>query len=730
MKKLLFILLTLLMCTSIFAQVQQVDLTLLVKTLEKNRNTEITFVTELNLNNLVWDNEGNLKLSTVNSEKYSLVAEIEMELLRERLNYKNLSKYKVSFQLKSTKPKVYTVTKIEGIETVAEYKARLEAERIARLEAERIAEEKRLEEERLAEEARLEAERIAEEKRLEEERIAEEKRQRNAQFLPTYEGHLAKAKKYETEKRWCYALGSYYDAMGTVGLDPEYKTESVNGYNALKESILSGNPGFGTYNAFSLHDEWKKLLIDAEKYGCSFNPYLVEVGDLEQVYLDYTTKTAKYSAKIKNYYGYRYQYTIEIIKKGYEKARKSDWDLPSKWPEFSVSYNNDGVYNVNGAYIFRAEEYDWYGKVIDYSYYNAFAQVDYPNNAIVIKTLLIDCKFNIVDENGKELVKPKRFLLDMEDEITFEGISAEIMDLIDNGKAFLNPIACYLEYGKFRREDAKGGRSFIKNFPEVQLPMETAEFICWNNKFDKTYDSIKKFNEYESLQKVLATVDMEKLASIDFEMVKIPGKNIEFAKTETTQELYEVVMGENPSSFKNRLQNPVERVSYYDVIYFCNKLSLVKGLQPVYSAYDSVYVSEWDYIPHQGERLGKITINEIANGYRLPNVEEWQYAAKGGQDYTYAGSNEIDEVAWYSKNSNYKTHSVAQKKANGYGLYDMSGNVSEWCWDPLGDYRYICGGCWSSDLRYDNCSVGERDRSDASNQRECSGFRIVRTVTE
>ena len=97
MKKLLFILLTLLMCTSIFAQVQQVDLTLLVKTLEKNRNTEITFVTELNLNNLVWDNEGNLKLSTVNSEKYSLVAEIEMELLRERLNYKNLSKYKVSF---------------------------------------------------------------------------------------------------------------------------------------------------------------------------------------------------------------------------------------------------------------------------------------------------------------------------------------------------------------------------------------------------------------------------------------------------------------------------------------------------------------------------------------------------------------------------------------------------------------------------------------------------------
>ncbi|MEE0878404.1 MAG: hypothetical protein UH788_03935 [Treponemataceae bacterium] len=188
MNKIIFILLTLLMCTSVFAQVQQVDPILLVKTLEKNRNTEITFVTELNLNNLGWDNEGYLKLTTVNSEKYSLIAEIETEFLREIINYKN-QKYKVSFQLKSSKPKVYAVTKIEGLETVAEYKARIEAERLARLEAERIAEEKRLEEERLAEEARLEAE-----------RIAEEKRQRNAQYLPTYEGHLAKAKKYETEK--------------------------------------------------------------------------------------------------------------------------------------------------------------------------------------------------------------------------------------------------------------------------------------------------------------------------------------------------------------------------------------------------------------------------------------------------------------------------------------------------------------------------------------------------
>ena len=776
MKKLLFILLTLVMYTSIFAQVQYVDSSELVKTLEKNRKTDITFETELNLNNLVWDNEGNLKLSTVSSEKYSLVAEIETELLRERLNYKNLSKYKVSFQLKSNKPKVYAVTKIEGIESVAEYKARIEAERLARLEAERIAEEKRLEEERLAEEARLEAERIAEEKRLEEERlaeearleaeriaeekrleeerlaeearleaeriaeekrleeerIAEEKRQRNAQFLPTYEGHLAKAKKYETEKRWCYALGSYYDAMGTVGLDPEYKTEAVNGYNALKDSILSGKPGFGTFNEFSLHDEWKKLLIDAEKYGSSFNPYEVTVGRLVRESLDYTTKTASYSADISYSVGNRYNSTIKIIDQGYEKSYREDWkDLPKYWPTYSASYNNDGVYNVNGAYIFRTDEYNLYGKVIGYNYHNAFGindflyQVDvmspygFKSENILylrIKTL-IDCKFNIVDENGKELVKSKRCLLGMEGRITFEGVPADVMDLIANGKAFVNPVTCYLEYGKFIIEDAKGGRSFIKNFPEVQLPMDKSVFICWNNKFDKTYDSFQKAR----MQKLL-TVDMENL------MIKIPEQNFEMSKTEVTQDLYETIMEENPSKFKG-LQNPVEMVSWYDAIWFCNKLSVAKGYEPVYSVNGNTNIKEWNYKPHNGNSInGKITQNTSANGYRLPTVEEWKYAAKGGQDYTYAGSNEINEVAWYSENSYEKTHPVAQKKENEYGLYDMTGNVWEWCWDSRDGNRYSRGGGWGNSS--DKCKVSISNYDYAYSQYSNFGFRIVCTVTE
>ena len=217
------------------------------------------------------------------------------------------------------------------------------------------------------------------------------------------------------------------------------------------------------------------------------------------------------------------------------------------------------------------------------------------------------------------------------------------------------------------------------------------------------------------------------------------------------------VMGFDPSTAKANdangneltgnaaLNNPVNYVSWYDAIAYCNKLSIKEGLTPCYKVEGVDFAAlEYSSIPssENNEKWDAATCDFTANGYRLSTEAEWEYLARCGENYEYAGSNTVGDVAWYRLNLNDSgTRDVKTKQVNGYGLYDMSGNVYEWCWDwyggidsttdaagsASGSDRVRRGGSWYSYAYY--CTVSSRSNSSPYDREDYYGLRVVRNAT-
>ncbi|AUB64033.1 cytoplasmic protein [Bacillus thuringiensis] len=185
------------------------------------------------------------------------------------------------------------------------------------------------------------------------------------------------------------------------------------------------------------------------------------------------------------------------------------------------------------------------------------------------------------------------------------------------------------------------------------------------------------------------------------------------AKYAVTTELYDAITNSTLNNFvKNH--KPVVNISWNDAITFCNVLSKKAGLKEYYSISD-------------GGQIVRCKLD--SNGYRLPSEAEWQYACKAGTTgYTYG---KLHDIAWYNENSNGHIHDVGQKEPNAWGLYDMLGNVWEWCYDlydekVYGSYRIFRGGSWAEVAR--GCGATCRRRSHPTFHIEDLGFRLARSI--
>jgi formylglycine-generating enzyme required for sulfatase activity len=233
---------------------------------------------------------------------------------------------------------------------------------------------------------------------------------------------------------------------------------------------------------------------------------------------------------------------------------------------------------------------------------------------------------------------------------------------------------------------------------------------------------------------IVTTTNLGAALNITDQLVEIPSGKIEMrddrtkqkwtveiasflmAKFQITQDIYFDITNETPSTFKGA-KRPVETITWKEAVIFCNLLSKKSGLKPCYTINDETE---------------EITVDFAADGFRLPTEAEWEYACKAGKNQIRYG--ELNSIAWYKDNSLMTSHIVGQKEPNPWGLYDMLGNVWEWCSDiydetVYGSYRIFRGGGWADEER--SVMATTRRRSHPLKFKiDDLGFRIARNLTD
>lgn len=285
---------------------------------------------------------------------------------------------------------------------------------------------------------------------------------------------LDSAKQYETKKQYVSALCTYYDAMEA---DPANSSEALDAYKKLSSVLESGKPGYGNFGKFELHDGWKNILIDAERYWAE-NPIIgIKINNISQDKLDYATKTATYKIEYEYYFTEKYEIIRNLITTGCKKAGCVEWeDYPKmdNWPVISILNKNDGSFDA----LYKKYKIPLLKDSDDVKYFSPYYETPVFNlkryepqsiqeagyqsaimeqiEALNLNFLVNDVKFSVVDGTGNHLFSGTRQLIKKEKNgyvYYLQKVPQNIMKDIDSKRAVIKLTGFYLQYGEIAKKD-------------------------------------------------------------------------------------------------------------------------------------------------------------------------------------------------------------------------------------------------------------------------------------
>lgn len=554
-----------------------------------------------------------------------------------------------------------------------------------------------------------------------------------------------KAKAYEKAGKYVHALATYWDAMLAAPV-PENGEASLIAYDNLCEIIRNGKPGKDIkFDEFDLYDGWVALWNEYVDYWTANNSYYFTAKSPTRESLNMDAHTATYKSAIIPQRSMKFIDITRILQEGNEKSRTAEWksipadfenSISSKIPSYTDYVIVFDLIGGDGQRLCtsksftprvetRAEKYvtvynGTYGLGETYTWYDGPSfTVDSKTMKIIdagdtwIKPVSLTCKGKKIPVYSVDWSFSER---SFSEEWEKKGILVDIegtRDGIWGGIEFDAPYRT--RCAKERRQKEKAAQAEKER--QEKAEKEKAEREAKLEQEIK--DKFAKASEQPYITVSGASFSM------DYNGKKISVNSFAIGVTEVTIKQFNDIKDMSPLQDIRKI-GPVQ-VNWYDAIKFCNLKSIEEGLTPCYSIGNNSDTSKWgrgnfDY------KAEDVECNFSANGWRLPTEAEWEYAAKGGQNkdsFKYSGSDNINDVAWYFLNSNKEVHPVAQKEPNTIGLYDMTGNVSEWCWDKKDSCRACRGGSYNDSNT--SCEISKTNDTDP--YYAICGFRIVRTIS-